>query len=66
MSQDIKTGTYTAARLMADLETRLQTDTAVLQRIIRGTDPASPDGRQAERMLAVFRRMMNDLSCAGA
>jgi hypothetical protein len=66
MGQDIKTDTYRAGRMMADLETRLQTDMAVLQSIIRGTDPASPDGRRAQRMLVVFGRMMNDLSGGGA
>jgi hypothetical protein len=66
MSQDIETGTYRVARLMADLETQLQTDVAVLQSIVRGTDPDSPDGRRAQQMLAAFGRMMNDLSGAGA
>jgi hypothetical protein len=48
-------------RMIADLETRLQTNIAMTQSIVRGTDPDSAAGREARQMLAKFQRMLDGL-----
>jgi hypothetical protein len=50
-----------AARMIADLETRLSTDIAVVTSIVRGADPDSADGREARRMLDRLQRMLDGL-----
>ena len=48
-------------RKVKSIETSLETVTAVLRPIERGTDPASPDGRKVRMMLQHLRQLQSEL-----
>jgi hypothetical protein len=60
-AQQQQTAFATLAKQLQDLETRLLTDRAVLQSLVRGSEPDTPSGQQAREMLARVTRLLDGL-----